>query len=247
LAMKQTVDLLGGAGNDRQAWPDFAQFDCAMCHHELQTPSWRQARETVGRPGRPQLIQWPEALIAAGIAGATQGDESAAASLSRELQQRLTRLHASFTRQPFGDPAQIGDARDPATASGELAEWLDELAKRIDHQGCDRPAALAALRQLCEQSLASTPDYDSARQTAWAIRIITGDLRPPLAAEGEVRAALTALDEDLHLQTSPSQSATTISEDDRRWYDAVDAYDPARFREQIEVLSRAIEAASSEP
>ena len=51
----------GAAANESLVWPEFALYDCAMCHHDLRYPAWRQTRLT-GAPGRPQIPRWPQAL-----------------------------------------------------------------------------------------------------------------------------------------------------------------------------------------
>jgi hypothetical protein len=30
---------------NRRLWPEFAEYDCFACHHDLQSPSWRQERD----------------------------------------------------------------------------------------------------------------------------------------------------------------------------------------------------------
>src|SRR5262249_7861247 len=51
----------GETAADRAVWPEFALYDCAMCHHDLRYPAWRQTRAQ-GSPGRPQIPRWPQAL-----------------------------------------------------------------------------------------------------------------------------------------------------------------------------------------
>jgi cytochrome c554/c'-like protein len=47
------LDLLAARAGDAKAWPEFAEFDCAACHHRLQDPSPRQ-KLGVRKPG-----SWP--------------------------------------------------------------------------------------------------------------------------------------------------------------------------------------------
>jgi hypothetical protein len=37
-------------------WPEFAEYDCYACHHQLQNQSWRQKREALGR--KPGSLPW---------------------------------------------------------------------------------------------------------------------------------------------------------------------------------------------
>lgn len=36
--------LVVRAGDVRRPWPEFAEYDCLACHHDLREPSWRQQR-----------------------------------------------------------------------------------------------------------------------------------------------------------------------------------------------------------
>ena len=49
-------------------WPEFSEYDCFSCHHELTSPSWRQ--ETTGRPlGRLRWGSWYFAMAAENLRG----------------------------------------------------------------------------------------------------------------------------------------------------------------------------------
>jgi hypothetical protein len=44
------------------SWPEFAEYDCFACHHDLKEPSWRQKR---GYPGRlPGALPWSDWYMA---------------------------------------------------------------------------------------------------------------------------------------------------------------------------------------
>ncbi len=49
-------DSDGAADATPVAWPEFAEYGCFACHHDLQSPSWRQARSTDGR--KPGSYPW---------------------------------------------------------------------------------------------------------------------------------------------------------------------------------------------
>ena len=49
----------------KSTWPELAQYDCFACHHDLSSPSWRQARSTWNlRPGELPWGTWSLGLIA---------------------------------------------------------------------------------------------------------------------------------------------------------------------------------------
>src|SRR5207253_3886073 len=94
---------------------DLAAFDCYACHHDLKTPSWRQARGYTGKPGRPQFRPWPTALIPLGI------DQSRGEGERAAYQQKERTLAAAFNVRPFGDPSEI------ATAARALQDWCRQV------------------------------------------------------------------------------------------------------------------------
>lgn len=60
------LDILEQATKSpRSAWPELSQYDCFACHHELSSPSWRQAREAWSlKPGELAWGTWNLGLIA---------------------------------------------------------------------------------------------------------------------------------------------------------------------------------------
>ena len=208
-AFRQAMTLLA-ADADRAAAEggavDFAQMDCASCHHDLQQPSWRQARGYEGRvPGRPGVRDWPLALLP--VALPLAGDET----FSTEFEDKRKALNKAFDARPYGDPKAV------AAAAGALAKWADCLTARLNANAVpyDRPAALDVLRRLARLPAGRAPDYDAARQTAWAFRVVYGEVCREYAkakdAEGaktwaalekskdQVKAALDALNAALGL------------------------------------------------
>lgn len=58
------LELLAARSAPGRPWPEFAEFDCAACHHHLQAESWRQTevyeqqRVTALKPGSPRWGTW---------------------------------------------------------------------------------------------------------------------------------------------------------------------------------------------
>lgn len=73
-------------------WPEFAEYDCYSCHHDLREPSWRQRRGYSHAPGRPP---WNTARIAVfrHLVRVIAPDES------RALDEQITTL-SMFLGQP---------------------------------------------------------------------------------------------------------------------------------------------------
>ncbi len=120
------------AGDERTPWPEFAEFNCASCHHELRAgtakdPNWRQNPANLdGRPaGAPpwQMI-WPMTPVV-GLPGPTR-DKAA-----------LNRVLVAMEKPR---PASAATASTAANALvGPLKEWREKWAK-LD----DKPAVAEA-------------------------------------------------------------------------------------------------------
>jgi hypothetical protein len=199
------AERLEGAGPIGSDWPDFARYDCSSCHHDLKPGSWRQARGYAGSPGRPPAPEWPVALVWLGIEA---GDPETAESRSRELDELLEAFHRTVTARPFGDrKAAIEAAR-------AVAAWADSQAQAIRESPVDRERAAALLKRLCSLPTRA-PDYDSARQIAWAFRTIYHELTPENGRDEAVEDVLAQLDRLLALDL-PTQKVQTPIEDSLR-------------------------------
>ncbi len=96
--------------------PDFAQFDCQACHHDLQSAAiepWRQTRRHASAQGRPGSPEWPLALVSLAIDVA--GPQKAQAR-AKELNEYLDKFRQSLAIQPFGDPETSAPRRRQSLA-----------------------------------------------------------------------------------------------------------------------------------
>ena len=176
--LRLTADLVEQRGfEDRPelrglGWPEFAQFDCYACHHDLRSVNWRQGVQAAGRPGRPRLTAWPAAL--AGAASLAAGDGG-------EFGELETSLSAAVVRAPFGDAADLAaDARRLAERSDALADALE----RGEWNPEQRQAAMARILDVCDGTVPTLADYDSARQYAWGFAVLYAESLQ--ASRGEV-------------------------------------------------------------
>src|SRR5262249_40590184 len=132
---------------------DLANFDCFACHHDLKAPSWRELRGHLGKPGRPHMRPWPTALVKLAIHHVADNDNSAK-KLPADFDQALKKVTAAFDARPLGDPALI------ATAASELAQWAEDLAKKVATKPCDEASARLSLSRLATQYKTERVDYD---------------------------------------------------------------------------------------
>jgi hypothetical protein len=119
---RAAADLLarraGDAGRRRSPWPEFSEYDCFACHHDLADEPWRQSRAATGRtPGIPAWGTWcyPEALT---LARQESGDRRP------ELESAFAALDAEMAH--FGsDPAKVAGAAQALYTA--LGRWLQTL------------------------------------------------------------------------------------------------------------------------
>lgn len=214
VAMQASLQLVGAQVEDNQRVPDFAAFDCYACHHDLKTPAWRQQRKDVGVPGRPHPAVWPTTLVDAAFAFAEVD--------AAPYEAALGSYHAAFDAQPFGDVKQLQAARK--ALDGQLAALL----KALDAAPSDKAAVERAFAKLAAPDEGATFDYDAARQTAWALQVLAGDLDVKLPPK---------FGAELHLVLPAGQEKQIIDDLPARMK-ALSEYDPQAFRAQLEALAK---------
>lgn len=138
LAAQAALELLADRASDsRQSWPEFAEYDCFACHHDLKNKSWRAGvpaadRKLGGLPwGTWYMSQLDQALPAKGLVEAV--------SEVRRL------LYESAPRNQIADRARQAakalGAAAPALAARQLsASELNALLDAVVHQGDNRGA-----------------------------------------------------------------------------------------------------------
>ncbi len=156
------------------AWPqrgEFALFDCAACHHELRSPSWRLQRGYAGlAPGRPRMPAWPAALVKVSLRHLAGDDDQAYQRWQSGFDDSYKQLQAAVARQPFGDPEATQQA------AMKLRDLLTKIAQATAASPCNADSATQALDTLSRLPANAYLDYRSARQIAWAIATIQTEL-----------------------------------------------------------------------
>lgn len=167
-ALGESLRLVAALSQDA-AQPELAAFDCQSCHHELRSPAWRQARQPTGRLGRPRPTEWPQTLVHIGSPAVK--DPSAEQT---QFEKQWREMHVAFDDQPFGNRARL-----IAVIDGDrgLVAWLDRQGEALAASPIVEATCEKALRALYGFDSGATPDFHSARQIAWAIRVIELELR----------------------------------------------------------------------
>jgi hypothetical protein len=190
-ARKKALDMLVDSVDSHQ-WADYSLYDCAACHHELESQSYRQLRGFPAAPGRPRQNEWPDAILQIAYAFAYYGDGGGLSTI-KQLEHDIA---AAIAEQPFGDPARVRPAADQLR--GELARAIATLeTKPVD--GRIAKAVLTGLSRVPQERIVT---YDSARQVVWAIQTIVREMEakgatvPPqiLAIVNDLNEAQTGIE-----------------------------------------------------
>jgi len=166
------------AARDEAPWPEFAEYDCFACHHELASPSWRQAEGSRQPPGSLPWGSWtlPTLLpLAQGPAKSTPGESSASLiALKKEMERHLP------------DPARVAQLAD------ESSQWLRTWRSAPESLAFDARRAESLLRVFLDPKTKPTSwDEAGARSLAVtslskAVADLTGrSIAPALANEAD--------------------------------------------------------------
>jgi hypothetical protein len=205
-------------------WPDFARFECYACHHDLQAKngsSWRQVRRRDGQPGRPTPPDWPLILVRLGVA-AMGSQESAI--VERQLREKLAGFQESMKGRVFGDPNRV------VPAAQKLAAWADSTIRGLSGRVIDAAIARRLLDQLCHMARETIPDYESARQIAWAFRIIYHESVPEQERDSTIEHALVDLGTNLALNLPPEHKQVPIETALQARLRSVADFEPESFK-----------------
>jgi hypothetical protein len=174
---------------DDKPWPEFAEYNCYACHHDLREPSWRQKRGYGQRvPGSFPWSTWyfsdmlPRAL-------ATQAPKETVRDLSSSLD-------AIRKEMQTGNPDRKKVVKQARAAAGQLGPWLNKLAEADRAQPGSLRAMLTSLMEGQEQLRA---DWDQAAQRYLAIAALyhgMGDLNPRYR-DARLKAAIRRMANDL--------------------------------------------------
>jgi hypothetical protein len=237
-SMRLFSDLAAADHSDGKnvPWPDYAQFDCSACHHDLLaggSAPWRQTRGFAAAPGRPPAPEWPLALVGLGVMAASP---ERAAERNSELNRHLETFRHALAIQPFGE----AEARVPVARS--IVRWADAVLDDLRSRPVNRQQARALLEWLCSTARERTPDYDSARQIAWAFRIIYNELEPDRAKDmsAPITRILAELDTHLLLTLSRPKETDSVEKVLIPRLRAIACYDPAAFEAQVGAIEKAL-------
>ncbi len=194
MASAQSANLLTelASAEGGQAWPEFAVFDCAACHHDLRAKGWKKG--FAGVPGRPPATYWPKTLTKLSLAYLTLNNQ---AEFGNNFEKMQRDLQDALNQQPFGNPQQLSNLG--ANNTNQL-----EAARKLQAMPIHRDEAVKVLKLLCgmEQDFQPTEevwDFHSARQLGWAINVVYTEIKPG-NVDVDFESALRNLKEGLLLE-----------------------------------------------
>jgi hypothetical protein len=139
------------------------------------------------------ISTWPTALVRLAIRHVSSDRGSYDKQLA-ELQTKLTALRFELERSPFGSPSRVH------AACSELAAWLTaEVVAPVSAKPFDDRAVADATNVLIVIASTEQHDYDSARQIAWALRVLSCDASTDSARGKAINEALESLALSLRL------------------------------------------------
>src|SRR5439155_22815464 len=88
------------------AWPEFAEYDCFACHHDLREPSWRQepGHYAKRKPGAFPWDSWYFALLPQALAMSAGKSDASLPTVLSDLKKEMQK--PSPNRKQVGALAQ---------------------------------------------------------------------------------------------------------------------------------------------
>jgi hypothetical protein len=220
MSAKAALELLAHRADakNKRPWPEFAEYDCYACHHDIKAQSWRRDR-TFGDapPGTLPWGTWYGALVT----------EAAGSESRKDVQTSLDAL-AGLMMKPRPDRAEA------ASRAAKLAELLGKQVREAERGVSDSQGVGKLMRQVAaDESRVSTKSWDGAAQVFLALaalRAARADLDPhfvPSALKGELLEMRGLLRFPPAPPTGP-------------WYDSPRDFSPEKFRQALEGARRGL-------
>jgi hypothetical protein len=168
VSAKAALELLAhrAAPKNKRPWPEFAEYDCYACHHDIPAESWRRDREPAGTPpGSTPWGTWYHALDL----------EAAGPEGQKDIRTGVTALAVQM-----GKPRP--DRPEVASRATKLADGLGKQVGESDRLRWDAPGVGKLLRQVAEdERKVSGRGWDGATQVYLALTALNAartDLDP---------------------------------------------------------------------
>jgi hypothetical protein len=175
------------ASTSGKPWPEFAEYDCFACHHDLRAETWRQQPPPGNRtPGSLPWGTWYFALLPT-LARLQPAEAPTGGADFRKLRNLMSWPGAS--REAVRDEARA--------AAALLDPWSSHLAAAPPR---DARSLARLLRGLAEERPPAEAGWDGAVQLYLAIAATyngLGDVAPPYRADLPLKGAVRDLGAEL--------------------------------------------------
>jgi len=184
---------------EQRAWPEFSEYDCYACHHDLAEPSWRQDSERLATdgvaPGGMRWGGWNLALLPHAVGSQPIAGDSRLAELKQEMSRPLPARQKIVTLARAARESLAGQAADLAArpiSRDDLQRYLHKLSQpdATSHASWDLSAqrflALAAVHysSVAWQSLERSPEGSTAAHRRQSLVTLRDLLQFESDAEG---------------------------------------------------------------
>ncbi len=137
-------------------WPEFAESECFACHHDLTSPSWRQAQGPAGRrPGQIPWSSWFSAMLPGLAQDHKEVDLSSDGSPWRKLGARMQLVEP--------------DAKTVEDLAGEIRKRFPAWIAALEAEPWDGRKVEAMARSLSTGRVARPESWDAATQRYLAL------------------------------------------------------------------------------
>jgi hypothetical protein len=191
---RAALNLLAARAEPPHPWPEFAEYDCFACHHELHADSWRRERgDRHGTPGSLVPETWYLSL-------------PRAMAQTRHLPELAASLDgiAAGLGKPWGDRAKVAqDAR-------KAAELCSGLLREVNKAPANEADFRHWLAELAAEAQRRGLTWDEAGQLYLALAAFE-DAYDPEGRDKKVHEAVAGLYKDLSFprsQDSPGEDAS---------------------------------------
>ncbi len=217
LSAQTALELLALRASDpKRAWPEFSEYDCFACHHDLKPKSWRAAQGFPGRePGSPDWGGWYTTLLPSALTAS--GGEHAPA-----IDRQIAHIHQKMNATP--QRAEI------AAAARAAALALEGPARQLagdTSQSKQLESLLDALLHPNDNRTGLTWDQATQRYLGLAAAVnASNDVNPSQLSAG-FQQRVRAIANLLRFPGGPN---------DKNWFDSPSDFDPERVRQAFRDL-----------
>jgi hypothetical protein len=212
--------------DEEKPWPEFAEYECAACHHGLKKPSFQQKRDleraTKGekfRPGDLPWGTWYSSLLPI-LAERVPGSEPKLAGTHKDLERDLRK--------------RLPDRNTVADRATEAAEMLGKWLAKVKDRPLDKREALALFGALARQEAVVESGWDGGAQIYLGLAAMHNalcDLDPEFRTKTGLRPSLLEMRKNLR---------EAFGKQARPLYDSPLNYDPEVVQKTLTALRKGL-------